>query len=652
MVDNYPESLALVEIHISCVDETPWGAARAEFYGVDDTPWVLLDGVTELIGDQGNTDDTYAWYEQALLARQALPTDVTIAQTVHLVGERTYRVGALVCLTPDGTARTLRVYLTQVLDGWGGETSRMEFMQAADTADVDLQPGDCELVLREFPLDSSSWDHLVDAKFVAWAQEPQPDGLPADRAEAFQAEVMHYPFPLDCNANGIDDSVDIAGGTSEDENGNGVPDECEKVYAGIDLWTVPGVGTTVLGLADTPVPPDFFGPGSDPFTASVELRGARMETNPSGAWETVDLIVERLEDFYLEPAPATGDVTIRARGLSLENQWPLEVTYGGGQSSELWNLRVCLSDYEQEVGTLNVSRACPAGGTFDATLPVLPKLIFTREGDGVERVLDYGTAGWMPVEFAVSGAHWAYEVDPGYAVVAVPAGVAVDANCDGIWDELLPATSNFVPGVWKINCGTGGVPAGELDHVLRLVQFAGTNSILGIFTAHWDCPDWDDDGLPDDADSCMDAFNPFQEDADEDTVGDICDNCIEAYNPFQEDGDDDGDGDVCDNCPEIYNPGQDDDDEDGVGDACDLCPDTPEGQVVVPSGCACGDMDCNGYVNFDDIDPFVLAIVSEATYYADYPDCDYFNADCSSDGLVNFDDIDWFVAALAAAGGD
>ena len=31
----------------------------------------------------------------------------------------------------------------------------------------------------------------------------------------------------DCNNNGIDDSADLAGGTSEDCNGNGIPDECE-----------------------------------------------------------------------------------------------------------------------------------------------------------------------------------------------------------------------------------------------------------------------------------------------------------------------------------------------------------------------------------------------------------------------------------------
>ena len=35
----------------------------------------------------------------------------------------------------------------------------------------------------------------------------------------------------DCNRNGIEDAVDIAFGTSSDEDHNGVPDECEAAPA-------------------------------------------------------------------------------------------------------------------------------------------------------------------------------------------------------------------------------------------------------------------------------------------------------------------------------------------------------------------------------------------------------------------------------------
>jgi hypothetical protein len=60
------------------------------------------------------------------------------------------------------------------------------------------------------------------------------------------------------------------------------------------------------------------------------------------------------------------------------------------------------------------------------------------------------------------------------------------------------------------------------------------------------------------------------------------------------------------------------------------------------------DMNCDGLINFDDIDPFVLALSSQAGYEAEYPDCNYSSADCNRDGSVNFDDIDAFVELLAS----
>ena len=67
---------------------------------------------------------------------------------------------------------------------------------------------------------------------------------------------------------------------------------------------------------------------------------------------------------------------------------------------------------------------------------------------------------------------------------------------------------------------------------------------------------------------------------------------------------------------------------------------------TVPHHLVPGDLDCSGAVDFDDIDPFVLALSGEEAYYAAYPDCDWMNADCDADGDVDFDDIDAFVALL------
>jgi hypothetical protein len=63
-----------------------------------------------------------------------------------------------------------------------------------------------------------------------------------------------------------------------------------------------------------------------------------------------------------------------------------------------------------------------------------------------------------------------------------------------------------------------------------------------------------------------------------------------------------------------------------------------------------GDLNCDGVVNFDDIDPFVLALSDPVWYHAAYPNCNILNGDCNRDGVVNFDDINPFVAIISGGG--
>ena len=60
-----------------------------------------------------------------------------------------------------------------------------------------------------------------------------------------------------------------------------------------------------------------------------------------------------------------------------------------------------------------------------------------------------------------------------------------------------------------------------------------------------------------------------------------------------------------------------------------------------------GDMNCDGTVNFADINPFVLALSGQAAYQAQFPNCRWLNADCNGDGTVSFADINPFVALLS-----
>ncbi len=61
-----------------------------------------------------------------------------------------------------------------------------------------------------------------------------------------------------------------------------------------------------------------------------------------------------------------------------------------------------------------------------------------------------------------------------------------------------------------------------------------------------------------------------------------------------------------------------------------------------------GDVDCDGDVDFFDIDALVTALSGPAAYDADYPTCRWLNGDCDGNGVVNFFDIDPFIALLGS----
>lgn len=63
-----------------------------------------------------------------------------------------------------------------------------------------------------------------------------------------------------------------------------------------------------------------------------------------------------------------------------------------------------------------------------------------------------------------------------------------------------------------------------------------------------------------------------------------------------------------------------------------------------------GDLNCDGGINFEDIDPFVSALISQREYERDYPACEWTNGDINRDGGVDFADIDGFVDCLTKGG--
>ena len=64
-------------------------------------------------------------------------------------------------------------------------------------------------------------------------------------------------------------------------------------------------------------------------------------------------------------------------------------------------------------------------------------------------------------------------------------------------------------------------------------------------------------------------------------------------------------------------------------------------------GSLLGDANCDGVVDFADINAFVLALSNPDEFWATYPGCTIGNCDCNQDGVIDFNDINKFVEFIS-----
>lgn len=71
---------------------------------------------------------------------------------------------------------------------------------------------------------------------------------------------------------------------------------------------------------------------------------------------------------------------------------------------------------------------------------------------------------------------------------------------------------------------------------------------------------------------------------------------------------------------------------------------------VPPTASQPGDLNCDGYVDNLDIDPFMMAVLDPSSYAVSHPDCNQALADLDGDGSVTYFDIDHFIELLLGPG--
>jgi subtilisin family serine protease len=195
-------------------------------------------------------------------------------------------------------------------------------------------------------------------------------------------------YQVDCDAQGGTYQGDGTNcGTTTCANTKGVP-------PGSDCWTTP-CGGTQYSFADNPLPPGFFGPGSDPFTGTVTLGGT-----PSGPLGT-DTEIARLDTlvFDLDNLPSTSSVPVQVTRLTLASCSPATVTSFGGSQSTQYDVSVGLSPAPAPDGTLTATKHFPDCGRLDVVFFVRPVFVFTEVGNpGNVRVFDTAQAGIPPMQ--------------------------------------------------------------------------------------------------------------------------------------------------------------------------------------------------------------------------------------------------------------
>ena len=150
-----------------------------------------------------------------------------------------------------------------------------------------------------------------------------------------------------------------------------------EIAPGFDLFTT-DPGTTSIDFAVSPLPADFFCPGSPPFVGIVDLEGIPLGT------ENVDTIVERKAGINPLPVPAGSDtIAIELVALNLKSVSPIVVT-GCAVDPQDWDLEVVAGSFlavPQPLGTMTINHEFTEGGTFVADFQVQPEFIFLKVGE-------------------------------------------------------------------------------------------------------------------------------------------------------------------------------------------------------------------------------------------------------------------------------
>ena len=420
------------------------------------------------------------------------------------------------------------------------------------------------------------------------------DGASLAYAATFNGEQDVYFIRLDeydCNDNQVPDDEDIASGSSPDCNDNRLPDECETDCNDNGVPDDCDIAAGTSGDCNGNGKPDDCEPGGT------------EDCNDNGVADLCDLFAGTSTDCNANGIPDDCDIAAGTSDDCNENGMPDECDLGSALSTDC-NANQIPDECDLSSGT---SPDCQPNGILDECEPTpmqddCADAIIVTSGNvyygSTSAATNDGSAGCGDSNDTADVWYYYEPFGSGYLNVSLCGStfdtvLSVHSGCPGTADNQLACNDNL--------CGLQS----QLSFLVvngnpYWIRVSGNDGSAGYFKMTVTGPDA--------------AFGP---ECNDNGVPDECE-------------------------PDCNHNGRPDDCDIADGTSLDINGDGFPDECERP-----GDMNCDGVVDGNDIDPFVLALVNPAAYAAAQPDCRPMNADIDGDGLANVFDIDPFAALLA-----
>ncbi len=166
------------------------------------------------------------------------------------------------------------------------------------------------------------------------------------------------------------------------------------IPSGDDCYVTPCDGATLADFSQDPIPPDFFGPGSDPFDGEIPFG------SDSGG-EAPDTVIHRVGDVCLRPGdPAPAVVPIEIVQLHLVSCQTVVIMINGVPTE--WEVGMTPGEITP-VGEMRLLMPRLDGGVLSGTYQIQPVYTFTRTEPPFDTVVwDTGAMGIPPVEMVLA----------------------------------------------------------------------------------------------------------------------------------------------------------------------------------------------------------------------------------------------------------